>query len=432
MANITMVSALDAFVDADTITAARQAIGIYITQSSSSTLTLNSGHAITFVTTGATNITLPTSGTVATTSLRLDQFAATTSAQLAGLISDETGTGALVFAGSPTFTGAPVLAAPTCTTINGLTISATSGTLALANSSTLSTVGAFAIALTATGATAITLPTSGTLATLAGVETQTNKTLTSPAINTGILTACTVTTSLVPTANDGAALGSTSNGFSDLHLATGALINIANSNWVATHSSGILNVTTGDLRVTTAGTNSASVVTVGGAQTLTTKTLTSPTITSPSVSNGTFTGSTSFVTLSAESITSLNDVTSEGNIISQTKFKYQTGNTTGDAVTQATSKSTGVTLNKCTGEITMNNASLNDATNVKFTVSNSTVVAVDNVIVNHKNGGTAGAYQVWANNIQANSFDISVRNVSGGALGEAIVLQFSIVGGARD
>lgn len=35
----------------------------------------------------------------------LGQFAATTSAELASIISDETGTGALVFAGSPTFTG---------------------------------------------------------------------------------------------------------------------------------------------------------------------------------------------------------------------------------------------------------------------------------------------------------------------------------------
>jgi hypothetical protein len=47
---------------------------------------------------------------------------------------------------------------------------------------------------------------------------------------------------------------------------------------VATHTSGILTVGTGDLRVTTAGTNTASVVTVGGTQTLTSKTLTSPVI----------------------------------------------------------------------------------------------------------------------------------------------------------
>lgn len=39
----------------------------------------------------------------------LNQFASTTSIQLAGVISDETGTGALVFANSPTFTGTPSL-----------------------------------------------------------------------------------------------------------------------------------------------------------------------------------------------------------------------------------------------------------------------------------------------------------------------------------
>ena len=49
----------------------------------------------------------------------LSQFAATTSAQLAGVITDETGTGALVFAGSPALTGvptAPTAAADTSTT----------------------------------------------------------------------------------------------------------------------------------------------------------------------------------------------------------------------------------------------------------------------------------------------------------------------------
>jgi hypothetical protein len=50
-----------------------------------------------------TNVTL--SSSVASSANNLSFFAATTSAQLAGVISDETGTGALVFAGSPTFTG---------------------------------------------------------------------------------------------------------------------------------------------------------------------------------------------------------------------------------------------------------------------------------------------------------------------------------------
>ena len=71
-----------------------------------------------------------------------------------------------------------------------------------------------------------------------------------------------------PSANDAAPLGEATVSWSDLFLASGGVLNFANGNWVATHSSGILTVGTGDLRVTTAGTNAASVVTVGGTQSL--------------------------------------------------------------------------------------------------------------------------------------------------------------------
>lgn len=62
----------------------------------------------------------------ALTASPLSQFASTTSAQLLGVISDETGTGALVFATSPTLV-TPDIGVATATTINGATI--TSGTL---------------------------------------------------------------------------------------------------------------------------------------------------------------------------------------------------------------------------------------------------------------------------------------------------------------
>ncbi|WP_286962736.1 MULTISPECIES: hypothetical protein [unclassified Cupriavidus] len=57
----------------------------------------------------------------AATSGNLSQFAATTSAQLAGILSDETGTGAAVFAASPTFSGTAAFAGITATsgTVNG-------------------------------------------------------------------------------------------------------------------------------------------------------------------------------------------------------------------------------------------------------------------------------------------------------------------------
>lgn len=50
-----------------------------------------------------------------------------------------------------------------------------------------STSGVNAITLTSTGTTNVTLPTTGTLATLAGLETLTNKTLTTPAVNGGAI-----------------------------------------------------------------------------------------------------------------------------------------------------------------------------------------------------------------------------------------------------
>ena len=51
----------------------------------------------------------------------------------------------------------------------------------------LNTAGAYQLTLTQTGNTNVTLPTTGTLATLAGSETFTNKTLTSPIITTPLV-----------------------------------------------------------------------------------------------------------------------------------------------------------------------------------------------------------------------------------------------------
>ena len=111
-----------------------------------------------------------------------------TSAQLLAALTDETGTGAAVFATSPTLV-TPTIGAATATTVNKVTFTApaTGSTLTLADGSTLATSGAFSTTLTATAATNVTLPTTGTLATLAGTETFTNKTLTTPALNGAVV-----------------------------------------------------------------------------------------------------------------------------------------------------------------------------------------------------------------------------------------------------
>lgn len=82
---------------------------------------------------------------------------------------------------------------------------------------------------------------------------------------------------IAPNSNDGAPLGSTTLNWSDLFLATGAVINFNAGNVLLTHSAGILTMGTGEMRITTPGTNAASVITQGSTNALTNKTLTSST-----------------------------------------------------------------------------------------------------------------------------------------------------------
>lgn len=96
-------------------------------------------------------------------------------------------------------------------------------------------------------------------------------------------------------------------------------------------------------------------------------------------------------------------------------------------VTQETSKSTAVTLNRSAGQITMNGAALANATNVTFTLNNSTITAKDVVILSVAAGATAGAYNCWVSGKGTGTCSITVRNISGGSLSEAIVINFAII-----
>ena len=100
-------------------------------------------------------------------------------------------------------------------------------------------------------------------------------------------------------------------------------------------------------------------------------------------------------------------------------------------VTQATSKSTAVTLNTSMGRITMNNASLATATNATFTLNNSSISANDTVILTISGGqATPGSYNVFANALSTGSVSITLRNISGGTLSEAVVINFCVIHGA--
>lgn len=97
-------------------------------------------------------------------------------------------------------------------------------------------------------------------------------------------------------------------------------------------------------------------------------------------------------------------------------------------VTQLTSKSTAVTLNKSAGRITMNNAALNTGTNATFTLNNSYISANDTVILTISGGqATPGSYNVFANALGTGTVSITLRNISGGSLSEAIIVNFAIL-----
>lgn len=100
------------------------------------------------------------------------------------------------------------------------------------------------------------------------------------------------------------------------------------------------------------------------------------------------------------------------------------------AVTQGSSKSTGVTLNKSAGQITMNGASLNTLTNVTFTLTNNLITAKDVIIINVASANaTAGAYNAWISSMLAGSCTITLRNITAGTLSEAVVINYAIIHG---
>ena len=151
-------------------------------------------------------------------------------------------------------------------------------------------------------------------------------------------------------------------------------------------------------------------------------------------STGTFKTPTGAVTLGNGAISITGAVTLTATLTSNTSLLstgatqgigYNTG--AGGAVVQATSKSTGVTLNNICGEITMNAAALAATTSVQFTLTNSAIAITDVVVVNLKSGNTAGSYFVSVDAVAAGSCVISLRNYSGGSLSEAVVLSFVVI-----
>ena len=99
----------------------------------------------------------------------------------------------------------------------------------------------------------------------------------------------------------------------------------------------------------------------------------------------------------------------------------------GGAVTQETSKATGVTLNKVAGAITTHDAQLNGGNEVSFVVTNSFVAATDVPVLAIKSvNGSTGTYVASVSAVAAGSFTITLSNL-GGTASETLVINFAVI-----
>lgn len=133
------------------------------------------------------------------------------------------------------------------------------------------------------------------------------------------------------------------------------------------------------------------------------------------------------------SFTGITSITSQ--ILQATQgLGYSAG--AGGAVTQLTSRTTGVTLNQICGEITLFAGSLAGHEADEFTLTNSEIGANDVVIVNIKSGAAAGTrkyYTIGVTSVSAGSCTISIGNNDNGSLPatgtDTLVLSFAVIKG---
>lgn len=122
-------------------------------------------------------------------------------------------------------------------------------------------------------------------------------------------------------------------------------------------------------------------------------------ITGGSIQDVNFTGSfTGITSITSQSFKTTNDI------------GYTTG--AGGAVTQITSRTTGVTLNKPSGQITLVAGSISGLSTQEFTLTNSFIAATDVVLASFGAGLTASQYDVTVTATAAGSCNIAVHNVN--------------------
>jgi hypothetical protein len=303
--------------------------------------------------TGDRTITLPdATGTVALTNNKLDVFASTTSAELRTVISDETGTGGLVFADTPTLITPNIGAATgtslvlsgdltvngTTTTINSTEITIDDKNLVLGSVATPTDAGADGGGITLKGATDKTLNwvdstdawtssehfniASGKSYYVNGTalkdvsETLTNKTITSPTVSGLTLsdssiviegsTANDFETTLTVTDPTGDRTITFPDATGTVALTSDITVSASSTNTFTNKSIALgTNTVSGTLAEFNTAVTDADFVSLAGTETLTNKTLTSPILTTPDIGAATATSITLSDALMGSATTSL-------------------------------------------------------------------------------------------------------------------------------
>lgn len=120
-------------------------------------------------------------------------------------------------------------------------------------------------------------------------------------------------------------------------------------------------------------------------------------------------------------------LTSTGTTAAQA-LGYATG--AGGAVTQATNRSTGVTVSKLCGSITTDATSLAAEASAEFTVTNTLVAVGDVVVISQRSGANGGNTDVTVTTVAAGSFKLRVSNnnaAAGTAETGAIIINFAVI-----
>ena len=305
-----------------------------------------------------------------------------TSASLANAVTDETGSGALVFGSSPSLTSPDIstsITTPTTGTFALVNTNAT--TVNIAGAATSMTVGnATSATLTLNPGTIATGQTSGTLALfntgLTGTLNFANAATTVSEFNLVTSYSLGNTATAAQTVN----MFTASTGASTYNFATGATVGATTK---------IVNIGTGGVA---SSTTNIAVGSVNGG----TLTLNSPTITA----------------VGSIRITNATGV-----------LGYGTG--AGGAVAQGTSRTTGVSINKGAGQITLFNTTSTAGQLSTFTVTNNTIVGTDTVVLSQASG--TGIYLLNVTNVTTNSFNITVFTPAAVVSTEAPIINFAVI-----